>query len=71
MPCPHPIVIDFRDPCLDGNLSDWWRQCALCDEIYNRTQHVLIPLRSQCEQAWGVNFRRFTLNDEDALEIAG
>ena len=79
MTCPHPIVVDEQisaeadEDCFPAGRSpeDWWRLCAFCATRYNRTAHVLAPLRAHCDQAWGLNFTKFKLDDEDALEIAG
>lgn len=67
MSCLHPIVIDL----LYETTQAWYRACALCGKLYNRSKRVLDPLRVQCEAAWSINFTKYALDDEDALEIAG
>jgi hypothetical protein len=65
--CLHEITVDL----LHATTRAWYRACALCGEFYNRTARVLDPLRARCEAAWAINFTKYALDDEDALEIAG
>ena len=74
--CTHPITFDEQgssSDAVDGPYSepDWFRGCALCDVRYNRTRTVMAGLRRLCEISWSIDFRRFPLDHEDALEIAG
>ena len=68
--CTHPIVIDEAIGLDMENPPTWRRECALCGFGYDRSARILTPLEIQCRMAWSIDFRRFPMYHEDALEIA-